>query len=176
MSQCQGKVTDDQKMMFSSVNRVLSVLGQKNCRVMMSGKRRKNFSSNPPYHQETSDVLSTLSQRYYDLPSNNAGITRREFQARRLKLAQNLASQVPLLSSSMTMNRNDDEHKNHLVIIPSAQRRYMVDKIPYHPFRQATDFRYRLGFWVPLSNRNPYSKRDTFLLDICLAARVTTPL
>ena len=133
-------------MMSLTVKRVLSVLGQNKCRVIWSGKRRKNFSSNSPYHQESSDVLSTLSQRHYDLPSNNAGITQREFQARRVKLAQNLASQVTMNRNTVAANRNDDEHKNHLVIIPSAQRRYMVDKIPYHPFRQATDFRYSLGF------------------------------
>ena len=132
--------------MSLTVKRVLSVLGQNKCRVIWSGKRRKNFSSNSPYHQESSDVLSTLSQRHYDLPSNNAGITQREFQARRVKLAQNLASQVTMNRNTVAANRNDDEHKNHLVIIPSAQRRYMVDKIPYHPFRQATDFRYSLGF------------------------------
>ena len=131
-------------MMSLTAKRVLSVLGQNKCRVILSGKRRKNFSSNSPYHQESSDVLSTLSQRHYDLPSNNAGITQREFQARRVKLAQNLASQVTI--NNVAANRDDDEHKNHLVIIPSAQRRYMVDKIPYHPFRQATDFRYSLGF------------------------------
>ena len=132
--------------MFSSIRRV-SLLKLNKCH-MVGGCL--HFSSNPP-QQQNENVTSTFhfsSQRYYDLSGNNAGLTRREFQARRVKLAENLASQSPLLSNvgdgKMIMDRSIDTQKNHLVIIPSAQRQYMVDKIPYL-FRQATNFRYLTG-------------------------------
>ena len=76
------------------------------------------------------------------------GIDRSEFQQRRSTLAHHLASQGSLLaldkttSSFATSTVANDKTKNHLVIIPSSQRKYMVDKIPFWPFRQATDFRY----------------------------------
>ena len=67
-----------------------------------------------------------------------------DFQSRRLALAEKLAKQGPILGNASS-NLKSLARKEHLVIIPSAQRRYMVDKIPYFPFRQATDFRYLTG-------------------------------
>ena len=79
------------------------------------------------------------------------GIDRTEFQQRRSTLAHHLASQASLLASETHTNSfatktvPSDKAKNHLVIIPSSQKKYMVDKIPFWPFRQATDFRYLTG-------------------------------
>lgn len=88
------------------------------------------MSSSPPI-----DIQSVSKQQEVVIP-RNGGITRSEFQKRRQALAK------ALTGHSSAYEPGDREH---LVIIPSAQRRYMVDKIPYFPFRQATDFRYLTG-------------------------------
>jgi len=41
--------------------------------------------------------------------------------------------------------------KRHLVVVPSAEKRFMVEKIPYWPYRPATDLRYLTGHTEPNS-------------------------
>ncbi|RZC33528.1 Xaa-Pro aminopeptidase 3, partial [Asbolus verrucosus] len=66
-------------------------------------------------------------------------IKRSEFQERRQKLMDQIAQYV--------CERNPDI-KQHLIVIPSATKRYMSDKIPYF-FRQNSDFLYLTGCQEP---------------------------
>lgn len=101
----------------------------------------RTMSSIPPRVKGNNEQVSNARKLSFNLRASNAGLVQNEFQARRYALAEKLATHSPILGLP-------DESKwvgrEHLVIIPSAQRRYMVDKIPYI-FRQATDFRYLTG-------------------------------
>ena len=83
---------------------------------------------------------SNLKRHNFDLPLSNAGLVKTDFQTRRQALAEKLAEANPVLGKASI----DKPQRQHLVVIPSAQRRYMVDKIPYL-FRQSTVFRYLTG-------------------------------
>ena len=63
----------------------------------------------------------------------NKGILKTEFKQRRINLIENL--QKKKTGSS-------------ILIIPSARKQFMIDKIPYF-FRQDTDFRYLTGCLQP---------------------------
>ncbi|GAB0098845.1 xaa-Pro aminopeptidase 3 [Sergentomyia squamirostris] len=67
------------------------------------------------------------------------GITKDELQQRRRKLLESIAR------SSAKAETNP---KNHIVVIPSAGKKYISDKIPY-VFRQNSDFRYLSGCLEP---------------------------
>lgn len=41
--------------------------------------------------------------------------------------------------------------RRHLVVVPSSSKQYMVEKIPYFPYRPATDLRYLTGHTEPNS-------------------------
>ena len=73
---------------------------------------------------------------------NEQGVLKTEFKARREKLVENLFSELNDGSKPVS----GDE--KHLLILPSAMRLYMVDKIPY-VYRQDTDFRYLTGCLQP---------------------------
>lgn len=62
-----------------------------------------------------------------------------EFSVRRNRLMQEIQR-----SASAQPNANNLNNKRHVVIVPSANRRYMSDKIPY-VFRQNSDFFYLSG-------------------------------
>lgn len=66
-------------------------------------------------------------------------ITKSEYQERRHKLIDAIAEYAT--------KRNKDI-KRHLIVIPSATKQYMSDKIPY-VFRQNTDFLYLTGCQEP---------------------------
>lgn len=66
-------------------------------------------------------------------------IQRSEFQERRQKLIESIAYHSA---------KNNKDLKRHLIIIPSATKQYMSDKIPY-VFRQSTDFLYLSGCLEP---------------------------
>lgn len=83
-----------------------------------------------------------MSNQDLQLPLLNGGLTKNTFISRRINLAHKLVDDPQIISSVNQKKRNAERH--HFVVIPSAQRRYMVDKIPY-VFRQATDFRYLTG-------------------------------
>ncbi|KAF5273433.1 hypothetical protein FQA39_LY07450 [Lamprigera yunnana] len=68
-----------------------------------------------------------------------AYIQRKEFQERRCKLIESI------ISHSLSC---DTKLKKHLIIIPSASKQYMSDKIPY-VFRQNSDFLYLSGCLEP---------------------------
>lgn len=68
----------------------------------------------------------------------NHGISRDEFKIRRDNLIEKL------LESSSQERPHNLQDQRHLLIIPSAKRQFMVDKIPYN-YRQDTDFRYLTG-------------------------------
>lgn len=69
------------------------------------------------------------------------GFSLEEYKDRRNKLIDKV------LSYSKSRQRLDPGFANvasHLIVIPSARRSYMVEKIPYF-FRQDSDFRYFTG-------------------------------
>lgn len=68
-----------------------------------------------------------------------SGISRQEYQQRR----QNLIEAIVNYSS-----QNSKKSSTHLIVIPSATKQYMSDKIPYL-FRQNTDFLYLSGCLEP---------------------------
>ncbi|XP_059617240.1 xaa-Pro aminopeptidase 3 [Phlebotomus argentipes] len=59
------------------------------------------------------------------------GVTKEELRLRRLKLLESIA-------------RSSTQSQEHIVVIPSAGKKYISDKIPY-VFRQNSDFRYLSG-------------------------------
>ncbi len=67
----------------------------------------------------------------------NSGLQRSEFAQRR----SNLAEAIRQAGASKASSLLHASSKQHLVVIPSAQRSFMYDSIPY-PFRQNTDYRY----------------------------------
>ena len=44
-----------------------------------------------------------------------------------------------------------DKKRRHLVVVPSSPKQFMVEKIPYFPYRPATDLRYLTGHTEPNS-------------------------
>lgn len=120
-------------------------------RLQLISQKSRSVSSIPPsVLSSIKKALDSHSHSKFDLPLNNGGLERDDFSARRKKLSEKLAKQTPILGlpKNKDVSEADKEaerlSRQHLVIIPSAQRRYMVDKIPY-VFRQATDFRYLTG-------------------------------
>ena len=101
-------------------------------------------SSLPPTTVEAFSSPTGTKRSSFDLQSTNAGIGKNDFSERRYALAEKLATQGPILGLPGLKSAAKKQDREHLVIIPSAQRRYMVDKIPYI-FRQGTDFRYLTG-------------------------------
>lgn len=87
------------------------------------------------YGQPTSETHPHLLRQGEVTP----GIQQSEYQLRRQKLIESIHQ---LCSASKTHNTAVD---NHLVVVPSATKTYMSDKIPY-PFRQNSDFLYLSGF------------------------------
>ncbi|PSN49591.1 hypothetical protein C0J52_14215 [Blattella germanica] len=67
------------------------------------------------------------------------GLRKEEFQERRFRLMESIHKYA---------SRHDDNPKQHLVVIPSATKVYMTEKIPY-VFRQNTDFLYLSGCLEP---------------------------
>lgn len=67
------------------------------------------------------------------------GITQAEFQQRRRQLMTNIQTYARSLKESL---------HHHIVVIPSATKKYMTDKIPY-VFRQNSDFYYLTGCLEP---------------------------
>lgn len=67
------------------------------------------------------------------------GITAEEIQGRRQRLLDNIQKY------SYDLHK---KHSSHLIVIPSASKKYMSDKIPY-VFRQNTDFLYLSGCLEP---------------------------
>uniref|UniRef100_A0A1B0DC12 Aminopeptidase P N-terminal domain-containing protein n=1 Tax=Phlebotomus papatasi TaxID=29031 RepID=A0A1B0DC12_PHLPP len=67
------------------------------------------------------------------------GITKDELKLRRKKLLEDIAK------STAKFNTNP---RDHIVIVPSAGKKYISDKIPY-VFRQHSDFRYLSGCLEP---------------------------
>ena len=45
----------------------------------------------------------------------------------------------------------DKKKRRHLVVVPSSPKQFMVEKIPYFPYRPATDLRYLTGHTEPNS-------------------------
>lgn len=102
--------------------------------------RKGKYAMNKPipgktYGQPTSETHPYLIQKDEITPL----IKKSEFQERRQKLIDQISTYVS--------ERNPDV-KNHLIIIPSASKQYMSDKIPYF-FRQNTDFLYLTGCLEP---------------------------
>lgn len=63
----------------------------------------------------------------YDLQLNNGGLEKADFQQRRYNLAKLLASSNPVLHiPRATTPEPDFLQREHFVLIPSAQRSYMV--------------------------------------------------
>nr|XP_037286975.1 xaa-Pro aminopeptidase 3-like [Rhipicephalus microplus] len=71
------------------------------------------------------------------------GLTRQEFAYRRQKLIDDILQLCAFSGSPGTRTT-----KNHAVVVLSATKAYMSDKIPY-PFRQNSDFLYLTGFQEP---------------------------
>lgn len=71
------------------------------------------------------------------------GIHQGEFVDRRRRLVDGI---LQLCSASRSSDTKTTE--SHLVVVPSATKTYMSDKIPY-PFRQNSDFLYLTGFQEP---------------------------
>ena len=65
------------------------------------------------------------------------GLTLSEYSSRRSKLIQKILSRKRIDPGLVNVD-------SHLIVIPSARRSYMVEKIPYF-FRQDSDFRYFTG-------------------------------
>ncbi|XP_013791183.1 probable Xaa-Pro aminopeptidase 3 [Limulus polyphemus] len=98
-----------------------------------SQEKQQNFPQT--YGQITSRTHPDIIQEGQVTP----GLTKIEFQDRRFRLMELILQQFHRLK------RNT---KNHLVVIPSASKVFMSDKIPY-PFRQNTEFLYLTGFQEP---------------------------
>nr|AMO02518.1 xaa-pro aminopeptidase 3 [Tityus serrulatus] len=97
-----------------------------------SNQKRKSVRS---YGQPTPHTHPHLMQEGHVVP----GLTQEEFRDRRFRLMENIWKHMLKTASTI---------QNHIVVIPSATRVYMTDKIPY-PFRQNTDFLYMTGFQEP---------------------------
>ncbi|XP_018327487.1 xaa-Pro aminopeptidase 3 [Agrilus planipennis] len=67
------------------------------------------------------------------------GIAKHEFEQRRQKFVEKL------LTSAL---KNENSAKQHIIVIPSASKSYMSDKIPY-VFRQNSDYLYLTGCQEP---------------------------
>eukprot|EP00095_Tigriopus_kingsejongensis_P007919 maker-scaffold1210_size55525-snap-gene-0.18 protein:Tk07919 transcript:maker-scaffold1210_size55525-snap-gene-0.18-mRNA-1 annotation:"probable xaa-pro aminopeptidase 3 isoform x1" len=77
------------------------------------------------------------------------GIERSELERRRSRLAERIrASSASKKVSGRSSLLTHSRYQHHLVIVPAAQRKYMIDRIPYL-FRQDTDFRYLSGCLEP---------------------------
>ncbi|XP_044262173.1 xaa-Pro aminopeptidase 3 [Tribolium madens] len=117
------------------------------CKKATKGKfefpRRTIFKS---YGQPTHETHPQLLQKDEITPQ----IKRSEFQERRQKLMEQI---------SVYVNERNPAMKQHLIVIPSATKQYMSDKIPYF-FRQNTDFLYLTGCLEP---------------DSCLVLATTAP-
>ncbi len=104
----------------------------------------KNSNCTPVF--EVQQPLNYKRSDLHNLSKNNGGLLKAEFSQRRSTLATRLLSQETDLERRIGSKpvEVDKSRQEHMVIIPSAKKRYMVDKIPYI-FRQATDFRYLTG-------------------------------
>ena len=115
----------------------------------LTSQLKRCFSTKSPVITPVHHVHRKYS---YDLKLNNGNLDKFDFQRRRYNLAKKLASLNPVVGIPLQQKTESEkkaqnlqrEVKEHFVLIPSAQRTYMVDKIPY-VFRQATDFRYLTG-------------------------------
>ncbi|XP_076319336.1 xaa-Pro aminopeptidase 3-like [Tachypleus tridentatus] len=87
------------------------------------------------YGQITSKTHPDIIQEGQVTP----GLTKVEFQDRRFRLMELIIQHFHRLKKNT---------KNHLIVIPSASKVFMSDKIPY-PFRQNTEFLYLTGFQEP---------------------------
>ena len=67
-----------------------------------------------------------------------------EFKRRR----KNLASEIIKFYEKSTDISQKSNSAYHLIIVPAAQRCFMVGKVPYF-YRQATNFRYLTGHLLP---------------------------
>ncbi|XP_059090503.1 xaa-Pro aminopeptidase 3-like [Tigriopus californicus] len=77
------------------------------------------------------------------------GIPRAEFGQRRSRLAQRiLAGPAATKSLGRASPLTHARYQHHVMVIPAARRKYMIDRIPYF-FRQDTDFRYLTGSLEP---------------------------
>ncbi|EEZ97679.2 xaa-Pro aminopeptidase 3 isoform X1 [Tribolium castaneum] len=106
------------------------------CKKATKGKfefpKRTIFKS---YGQPTHETHPQLLQKDEITPL----IKRSEFQDRRQKLMEQVCVYV---------NERNPSMREHLIVIPSATKQYMSDKIPYF-FRQNTDFLYLTGCLEP---------------------------
>ena len=75
-------------------------------------------------------------KKSYDLQLNNGGLEKADFQRRRYDFAKLLASSNPVVNIPRITPESDFLQREHFVLIPSAQRAYMVNMI----FAIFTDF------------------------------------
>ncbi|KRT80604.1 Peptidase, partial [Oryctes borbonicus] len=95
--------------------------------------------------------ISTQNKKSYGQPTSEShpfllkdgevtpGISRREYQDRRQKLVEEIVTYS---------SKNSKKASTYLIVIPSATKQYMSDKIPYI-FRQNSDFLYLSGCLEP---------------------------
>ena len=125
--------------MYSSTKGITYCLAFK----LVRGLSTKSPTVTPVHHVQR-------RKHSYDLQLNNGGLENSDFQRRRHCLAKELASLNPIMGIPRGQQKTESDNmaerfqREHFLLIPSAQRTYMVDKIPY-VFRQATDFRYLTG-------------------------------
>ncbi|XP_064483348.1 xaa-Pro aminopeptidase 3-like [Ornithodoros turicata] len=107
------------------------------CRFCQAAVAQSRTASHTPqlYGQPTAETHPHLLRKGEVTP----GIQKEEYQSRRRRLVENIRQ---LCSTSKTQHA---QIKNHAIIVPSATKTYMSDKIPY-PFRQNSDFFYLSGF------------------------------
>lgn len=114
------------------------------------GRRQAEESSVVPCHacgQPTATTHPHLIKNREVIP----GIRLDELKQRRNKLMQNIISRAYDAASN----------KSHIIILPSASKSYMSDKIPY-VFRQNTDFLYFSGCQEPDSILAITAKNENF--------------
>ena len=68
-------------------------------------------------------------KKSYDLQLNNGGLEKADFQRRRYDLAKLLTSSNPVVNIPRTTPEPNFLQREHFVLIPSAQRAYMVNMI-----------------------------------------------
>merc|ERR1712029_810218 len=74
---------------------------------------------------------------------------RRNFVDKLLQQYENNSQQQKLgMTTPEVVNKTT---RRHLVVVPSSSKQYMVEKIPYFPYRPATDLRYLTGHTEPNS-------------------------
>ncbi|KAJ3651342.1 hypothetical protein Zmor_017391 [Zophobas morio] len=106
------------------------------CQKATKGKYQLNKKfATKTYGQPTHETHPQLVKKDEITPF----VKKSEFESRRQKLIEQIATYV---------RERNPEIKQHLVVIPSASKQYMSDKIPYF-FRQNSDFLYLTGCLEP---------------------------